>query len=340
LSIPYLLRRWDLFAHFTDPQLEQLGPCVSRSRYPAGALVVREGEETADAYLIESGGVRIQRKTPYGSFSLANLEPGDLFGETCFIDRSARSGDAMTLADTDLLMLNPLALQALAERDQRLNLALYWTFWKSLSKKLRQTNEKLTQFFSETGRPATAQAPPKHDASGEFRIDLASKRKLFQEQKLSTLEINFLTSLSKEKNLPPHKVLFREGDEGAEEMYVVLEGRVMISKYIPGAGEEALAFLERGDYFGEMALIENQPRSADAKADDGGAVVLAIPREVLNGILDINKLSSLRLLKILCNLVATRLRELDDKIIGWFILAGGGSGGGTGSYERPGGPSR
>ncbi len=72
-----------------------------------------------------------------------------------------------------------------------------------------------------------------------------------------------------------------------------------------------------------MALIDNQARSANAKAHDGGAVVLAIPREVLHGILDIQKLSSLRLLKILCTLVATRLRELDDKVIGWYILAGG-----------------
>ncbi len=330
MSIQYLLRRWDLFAHFTEPQLEQLGQCVSRSRFPAGATVVREGETTVDAYLIESGGIRIQRKTPYGSFNLAELEPGDLFGETSFIDRNSRSGDAVTIADTDLLTLNPLALQALMERDQKITLALYWTFWKSLSKKLRQTNDKLTQFFSETGKPATSQSPPRRDATGEFRIDLASKRALFQEQKLATMEINFLSSLSKEKKLQPQEILFREGD-GADVMYVVLEGRIMISKYIPGAGEEALAFLERGDYFGEMALIENQPRSADAKADDGGAVVLAIPREVLNGILDINKLSSLRLLKILCNLVATRLRELDDKIIGWFILAGGGGGAGTGA---------
>jgi len=103
----------------------------------------------------------------------------------------------------------------------------------------------------------------------------------------------------------------------------VLEGRVMISKFIPGAGEEALAFIERGGYFGEMALIDNAPRSADAKAHEGGAVVLAIPREVIEGILDIHKISSLRLLSILCNLVATRLRELDDKVITWFILAGG-----------------
>jgi CRP-like cAMP-binding protein len=108
-----------------------------------------------------------------------------------------------------------------------------------------------------------------------------------------------------------------------DEMYVVLEGRVMISKYIPGAGEEALAFLERGGFFGEMALIDHAGRSADAKAHEGGAVVLVISREVLEGILDIHKVSSIRLLTILCNLVASRLRELDDKIIGWFIIAGG-----------------
>jgi len=322
LSIPSLLRRWEVFAHFTDQQLELLAPCVTRSRRAAGSLLMKEGEPTLDAYLIESGEVRIQRNTPYGSFNLATLEPGDLFGETSFVDRSTRSGDAIAIADTDLVILSPAALGPAMEGDQRLMLALHWAFWKSLSKKLRQTNDKLTQFFSQTGKPPTTQSTSPRDASGEFRIDLAAKRKLFEEQKLSNLEINFLTSLSKEKKFPPQKVIFREGEVG-DEMYVVLEGRVMISKYIPGAGEEALAFLERGDYFGEMALIDKQPRSADAKAHDGGAVVLAIPREVLNGILDINRLSSLSLLKILCNLVATRLRELDDKIIGWFILAGG-----------------
>jgi CRP-like cAMP-binding protein len=338
LSIPSLLRRWEAFAHFTDQQLELLAPCVTHSRVPAGSLIVREGEPTLDAYLIESGEVRIQRKTPYGSFNLATLEPGDLFGETSFVDKSARSGDAMTISDTDLLTLSPEALAPAMESDQRLTLALHWAFWKSLSKKLRQTNDKLTQFFSETGKPANTQSAPPRDPSGEFRIDLAAKRKLFQEQKLTNLEINFMAALSKERKLPAQKVIFREGDPG-DEMYVVLEGRVMISKYIPGAGEEALAFLERGDYFGEMALIDNQPRSADAKAHDGGAVILAIPREVLNGILDINRLSSLSLLKILCNLVATRLRELDDKIIGWFILAGGTGGtagvGGVGSSGAP-----
>jgi CRP/FNR family transcriptional regulator, cyclic AMP receptor protein len=322
LGIESLLRRWEIFSHFSDEQLAQLAQLATRGRHPAGAMIVKEGEETQDAYLIESGGVRIQRKTPYGHFSLAALEPGTLFGETSFVDRVPRSGDAVTTADTELIGLNPETLSSLMESDPRFKLALYWAFWKSLSSKLRQTNDNLTRFFSQTGKPPSAETASPREATGEFHVDLASKRKLFQEQKLSSMEINFLATLSKERKYGPSQVIFREGEMG-HEMYVVLEGRVMISKYIPGAGEEALAFLERGGYFGEMALIDNAPRSADAKAHEGGAVVLVISREVLEGILDINKISSIRLLTILCNLVASRLRELDDKIIGWFIIAGG-----------------
>jgi CRP/FNR family cyclic AMP-dependent transcriptional regulator len=322
LSPPGALQRWDLLSHFSPEQLAQLESCAERRVLPARTTILKEGEPSLDAYLIASGGVRIQRKTPYGSFSLASLKAGQLFGETSFVDGNSRSGDAVTLLETELLALSPRELGPAMEGDQRFSVALYWMFWKSLSAKLRQTNLQLTRFFSETGKPASVQPAEAESFAGDFRVELARKRQLFQEQKLSSLEINFLSSLSKEKKFSPYQQIFHEGEAG-HEMYVVLEGRVMISKYIPGAGEEALAFLERGDYFGEMALIDNEPRSADAKAHDGGAVALAIPREVLGGILDIHKVSSLRLLKILCTLVAGRLRELDDKIVGWFILAGG-----------------
>ncbi|HYL04501.1 MAG TPA: cyclic nucleotide-binding domain-containing protein [Thermoanaerobaculia bacterium] len=322
MSTEFLLRQWELLAHFTDAQLAQLDSAVERRRVDAGAHVLREGEPTADAYLIAGGSVRIQRQTPYGLFTLATLKPGQLFGETSFVDGNSRSGDALAVADTELLVFNREALAGAMEDDQRFSVALYWAFWKSLSSKLRQTNEQLTRFFSQTGKPASAQEPAAPAVADDFHVDLASKRKLFQEQKLSSLEINFLASLSREKKFAPHQQIFREGEPG-DEMYVLLEGRVMISKFIPGAGEEALAFLERGDYFGEMALIDNEQRSADATASDSGAVALAIPRDVLEGILDINRVSSLRLLRLLCTMVAGRLRELDDKIIGWFILAGG-----------------
>ena len=325
MSVAETLSRWETFSHFTPPQLEHLAAHVSPTTYPAGVAVVHQGDATRDAYFIARGAVRIQRDTPYGVFALAYLGAGDLFGETAFVDRQGRSGDAVTTVESELLAFSPDALGEDNPGDQRLSVALYWAFWKSLSKKLRLTNETLTRFFSETGKPPTAPAVFATDVGPEFRIDLEAKRKLFAEQKLSSLEINFLSSLSREVQFRPGEVIFREGEAG-DVMFVVLEGRVMISKYIPGAGEEALAFLERGDYFGEMALIDKQPRSAKAAAHGEGTVVLAIPAHVLEGILDIQKLSSLRLLKLLCSLVARRLRELDDKLAGWFILAGGHSG--------------
>jgi len=327
-----LLRRCDLLAHFNEAQLSKLAGCAEPRRLPSRTTILKEGEPSLDAYLIESGGVRIERKTPYGQFTLAKLEAGQLFGETSFIDGNARSSDVVTTEETELLAFTMTELAAIIEADQRFGVAMYWAFWKSLSTKLRLTNLQLTRFFSQSGKPATTPQPAAEDFAGEFHVDLASKRKLFQEQKLSSLEINFLSSLSKEMKFAPNQQIFREGEPG-NEMYVVLEGKVMISKFIPGAGEEALAFLERGDYFGEMALIDNEPRSADAKAHEAGAVALAIPREVLEGILDINRISSPRLLKILCTMVAGRLRELDDKIIGWFILAGGAARGW--SVHRP-----
>lgn len=319
------LRDCELFAHFSDGQIASLADCTARNHYPEGVKVVRHGDPTKDAYIVGSGSVFIQRDTPYGVFQLARLEAGELFGEATFVDGSERSGDAVAATDVDLLTLNPLAVRALTDRDPRLNLALYWSFWKSLSSKLRSTNERLTRFFSETGGSPALGDAPKAEPAENFRVEMTDKRKVFEEQKLSGLEINFLTSLSKERRLAPNETIFRDGDPG-DEMFIVLEGRVMISKFIPGAGEEALAFLERGDYFGEMGLIEQKPRSADAKADAKGAVVLAIPRHVLEGILDIEKVSSLRLLTLLCSLIARRLRELDEKIVGWFIIAGGQGG--------------
>ncbi len=313
-----------LFAHFREPELEALAACAVGRAYHPQASVLRQGEPTLDVYVVDRGLVEIQRSTPYGQFTLAQLGAGQLFGETSFVDSATRSGDVVARTEASLIALLSEPTRTLLERDQRVAVALYWAFWKSLSAKLRSTNEQLGRFFLQGPRSAADKPPLAKSATGEFRLDIAAKRNLFAEQKLSSLEINFLASLSRERKLKGGQILFHEGDPG-DAMYVVLEGRVLISKFIPGAGEEALAFLERGDYFGEMALIDRAPRSAQARAHDGGAVVLAIPAEVMAGILDVRKLSSLPLLKILCGLVAKRLREVDDKIVGWYILAGGES---------------
>ena len=92
--------------------------------------------------------------------------------------------------------------------------------------------------------------------------------------------------------------------------------------------EAALDFLYAREYKGRGVRDRQQAGTLDPSQLNVpswlGEVRELFPREVVEGLLDINRgISSLRLLKILCTLVARRLRELDDKIIGWYMLAGG-----------------
>jgi len=63
-------------------------------------------------------------------------------------------------------------------------------------------------------------------------------------------------------------------DDGTEEMFVIQEGSVRVTKKV-GEREVVLATLERGDFFGEMSLLESMPRDATCKAV-GKTKVLAI----------------------------------------------------------------
>jgi len=58
--------------------------------------------------------------------------------------------------------------------------------------------------------------------------------------------------------------IFQEGDLGTE-MYIINEGKVEILNVV-GDDEQVLAVLEKGDFFGEMSVLEDLPRAASARA--------------------------------------------------------------------------
>ncbi|MCX6936141.1 MAG: cyclic nucleotide-binding domain-containing protein [Verrucomicrobia bacterium] len=69
----------------------------------------------------------------------------------------------------------------------------------------------------------------------------------------------------RDKSFAQGAVIFREGDEGFE-AFRILEGRIEISIHITGQGDAPLGHLLPGDIFGEMALLDDKPRSATARA--------------------------------------------------------------------------
>jgi CRP-like cAMP-binding protein len=66
------------------------------------------------------------------------------------------------------------------------------------------------------------------------------------------------------KNYKDGDIIFEENSIG-KEMYIILTGNAKVIKKKDGA-ETTLATLEEGDFFGEMSLFDNSPRSATVKA--------------------------------------------------------------------------
>ena len=68
--------------------------------------------------------------------------------------------------------------------------------------------------------------------------------------------------------------IFREGDLGTE-MYVIRRGRVEILKQVEGAEDDhtQLAVFEQGDFFGELSLLDDEPRSASVRALEDSVLI-------------------------------------------------------------------
>ncbi len=107
-------------------------------------------------------------------------------------------------------------------------------------------------------------------------------------------------------------VLFEEGSFG-DKCYVIASGEVRVSKMVPNGGEEALAVLKAGDYFGEMALIDDFPRSAHAIANTD-VELLTISKSALDELLFFDKEIARKILWTLTRTLSARLRETNDKM--------------------------
>jgi CRP/FNR family cyclic AMP-dependent transcriptional regulator len=109
------------------------------------------------------------------------------------------------------------------------------------------------------------------------------------------------------KTFPQKTVLCREGDPGRE-MFIIQKGKVQVRKRV-GAGEEVLAELGEGEFFGEMALLIAQDRSATVETLEESKILVINP-ETFEALLKANVEIAMKMLKRL----AGRLRALNERL--------------------------
>ncbi len=127
------------------------------------------------------------------------------------------------------------------------------------------------------------------------------------------------------KLFQPGQIIFSEYEPG-DNFYFILSGTVRITKIVSDK-EKTLDTMGAGDIFGEMAILESQPRSATIIAEDE-VRVLEFNRANFEILLQSNPQMALKLLKIFCKriydakrqLMVLTLKDIEDRVADVFLL--------------------
>ena len=158
--------------------------------------------------------------------------------------------------------------------------------------------------------PEVETIPPELALQGRSTTEILAQIDLFNS--VPQTHLRRVVELGVEEQYKAGATVFGEGSPG-DKFYLIVEGAVRISRIVPGMGEEALAVLRAGNYFGEMSLIDDAPRSATAVCHER-CRLFVVHRKDLEDLLFVDRDLAYELLWNWVRTLSRRLRATNDKM--------------------------
>ena len=254
--------------------------------YRKGEVIFNQGDPGDTMFIIQSGAVEISRSQNSQKSVLALLEKGDFFGEMALIDKHPRAATATAISHSHLLPLTRLSLMERIRHDPGVVIHLL----KTLCERINNTNRMIREMV-DGNESLRMLLEDRYESSVELpESDSAVPAGQVVKEAAQSGDSTHFMSPPMEFNINPDsctrinkgEYVFRKGDQG-DCMFIILEGSVEIN--IGSEGEKhLLAHLLPGDFFGEMAIITDHPRAADAFAADNVFLLVIKKREFLERI--------------------------------------------------------
>lgn len=124
---------------------------------------------------------------------------------------------------------------------------------------------------------------------------------------LEQSELEVFRAFLDERKLVAGAAVFRQGDRDSD-LYIVRNGTVRVLVNAPDGSEVEVARLGRGDFFGEMALFEDAPRSATCVMEDGGEL-LYLSRDEMFSLMSNQPEAAIKVMYKMANITAGRLQN-------------------------------
>jgi CRP-like cAMP-binding protein len=123
---------------------------------------------------------------------------------------------------------------------------------------------------------------------------------------LTPLELKIVDDMLHERRYLADEIIFDEGEEG-QALYLVTAGRVLITR-AHDSGVEVVAEIAPGSFFGDLALLDNSPRNAQARALDNCELAVFFRADFM-GLMETDAVVGYKISLALARHIAHRLRE-------------------------------
>jgi CRP-like cAMP-binding protein len=133
---------------------------------------------------------------------------------------------------------------------------------------------------------------------------------LFKE--FSEADLAALDRRLRERRLKKGHVLFSAGDTG-DDMFLIRSGSILISKPVTGRVEQVLARMGPGEFFGEMSLLDQSPRSATVQGEVD-SLLLSLDRHNLRQLVEMSPRAAAAFYRAMLGVFIQRLRESGEQI--------------------------
>jgi CRP/FNR family transcriptional regulator, cyclic AMP receptor protein len=123
---------------------------------------------------------------------------------------------------------------------------------------------------------------------------------------LTPLELKIVDGLLHERRYLADEIVFDEGEEG-QALYLITAGRVVISR-AQGGARQVVTELSAGSVFGDLALLDETPRNAQAKAIDNCELAVFFRADFM-GLMETDAVIGYKISLALARLIGQRLRD-------------------------------
>lgn len=136
-------------------------------------------------------------------------------------------------------------------------------------------------------------------------------------QNLNRKDLKSLMQLLHNRCYEPGEVIFSQGDPGIG-LYMIQEGEVIIERCSKSGKKVKLAIFSKGDFFGELALLDDETRSASAISVTKSKVSVIFKPD-LDEYIEKNPRRGLKILRGLSQIVTIRLRNVNEDFVKLYL---------------------